>query len=621
MFKYEIWWNEQVNTRKNTIVIAINLIIISLLTGAFCLYRTIWPAPYMLSVILPILLLPAFITTVLATLVYFSIRRRQRALRGIEANLEQITHREDTSEALKDLEAVPVGASTPDSHRGWNRLLGILDEVSGQTQNSPCENTMGQFLCSYDSQRLLGLFDSLPDGIILTDSTGSLTLANRACEGLIGRPLGDIIGCSLVDIFDDPQAKKSLESLLDTSSPQADSYFNVTTGSESEKSILSVYCRRLAHISDKGDILVNIRDVTQQKIGEAGRDEFIAHVSHELRSPLTNIRAYAETLLADMLLDANAQKEAFNVINDETSRLIRLVNDILDLSRMETGSLNLEKGEVVLDRLVRQCVNDVKASAAAKKISLQTNYHPKLPNLNADREKLAVVLNNIISNAIKYTPEGGTVFIETNVDDNFVLIKVADTGLGIGPEDIDKTFKRANSFFDGELAVHVDFAYPFCQRLRELLLSAAEQVDTNVHDSGTYICMEGPQFSTRAESMLHRSWGAHLIGMTCMPEAKLAREAEICYALVALPTDYDCWKPHEGDQNKHALMKEIIGNLNTATKNAIALIRAALAQAGTLLESECEHHQALELGIWSDKIAVTNPTFYKLQMLIGKYFP
>ncbi len=199
--------------------------------------------------------------------------------------------------------------------------------------------------------------------------------------------------------------------------------------------------------------------------------------------------------------------------------------------------------------------------------------------------------------------------------------QIAPGHLVIPDQVIDKTFKRANSFFDGELAVHVDFAYPFCQRLRELLLSAAEQVDTNVHDGGTYICMEGPQFSTRAESMLHRSWGAHLIGMTCMPEAKLAREAEICYALVALPTDYDCWKPHEGDQNKHSLMKEIIGNLNTATKNAITLIRAALTRAGTLLESECEHHRALELGIWTDKNAITDPTFHKLQPLIGKYFP
>ena len=442
MFEYEIWRNEQVNTQNNTIVIAVNLIAVSLLAAAFCLYRTIWPAPYILSIILPILLLSVFITTVLAAFAYFSIWRRQRALRGIEANLERITHLDDAGEVLKDLEAVPVGASTFDSHRGWNRLLEILDEVSGQTQNLPCEKTLGQFLCSYDSQRLLGLFDSLPDGVILTDSAGSLTLANRACEGLIGRALGDIIGCSLVDLFGDPHAKKNLEALLDTSSPQADSSFDVTIGSEQEKTVLSVYCRRLAHAGDSGDVLVNIRDVTQQKVGEAGRDEFIAHVSHELRSPLTNIRAYAETLLADMLLDVNAQKEAFNVINDETSRLIRLVNDILDISRMETGSLTLEKGEVVLDRLVRQCVNDVKASAAAKKISLQTNFHPKLPNLNADREKLAVVLNNILSNAIKYTLEGGTVFIETNVDDNFVLIKVADTGLGIGPEDIDKIFEK-----------------------------------------------------------------------------------------------------------------------------------------------------------------------------------
>ena len=143
-----------------------------------------------------------------------------------------------------------------------------------------------------------------------------------------------------------------------------------------------------------------------------------------------------------MVLDERVQKEAFNVINEETSRLIRLVNDVLDLSRMETGSLQLDKGEVLLDRLISQCVNDIKALAGSKQITLQTNYHPKLPNLYADREKLAVVLNNILSNAVKYTPQGGTVFIETNVDERYVYIKVSDTGYGIAAEDINLIFDR-----------------------------------------------------------------------------------------------------------------------------------------------------------------------------------
>ena len=197
--------------------------------------------------------------------------------------------------------------------------------------------------------------------------------------------------------------------------------------------------------------------------------------------------------------------------------------------------------------------------------------------------------------------------------------EIAPRDLVIPDQVIDKTYKRQNSFFDGELAVHVDFAYPFCQRLRQLLLSAADEVDAKVHKMGTYVCMEGPQFSTRAESQLHQSWGGHLIGMTCMPEAKLAREAEICYALVALPTDYDCWREHKADVDKHDLLTEIIGNLQTASQHAIDLITRALTKAQVFLSEPCEHHKALELGIWTDKEHISEASREKLGLLIGKY--
>ena len=166
---------------------------------------------------------------------------------------------------------------------------------------------------------------------------------------------------------------------------------------------------------------------------------------------------------------------------------------------------------------------------------------------------------------------------------------------------IDKTFRRTPTFFDEGLAVHVEFAEPFCPELRSVLRKAAGEVRTKVHPRGTYVCMEGPAFSTVAESHMHRAWGGDVIGMTCMPEAKLEREAEIAYELVALATDYDCWKPHEPDVSKQALLEEIIGHLKAATANAIELLRVAIQMLASGALPKSPAHDALELAIWSDR--------------------
>ncbi len=183
---------------------------------------------------------------------------------------------------------------------------------------------------------------------------------------------------------------------------------------------------------------------------------------------------------------------------------------------------------------------------------------------------------------------------------------------------IDKTNRRDNTFYDQGLVAHVEFADPFCQTLRELLAKAGEKVATTIHHAGTYVCMEGPQFSTRAESNMHRQWGGDLIGMTCMPEAKLAREAEICYALVALPTDYDCWRPVKQGRAKDELLTEIIGNLKKATENAIALIHEALRIMDTSPRT-CACHDALKMAIWSDKNAIDPELRDRLEPLIGRH--
>jgi 5'-methylthioadenosine phosphorylase len=131
--------------------------------------------------------------------------------------------------------------------------------------------------------------------------------------------------------------------------------------------------------------------------------------------------------------------------------------------------------------------------------------------------------------------------------------------------------------------------------------------------------MEGPAFSTRAESEMHRIWGGDLIGMTVMPEARLAREAEIAYALVAIPTDYDCWKPAPADLDAHELVAEIIGNLKEATASAVELIRTAVKSFGRIAETPSPAHSALEIAVFSDRSLIAPEARTRLGLLLDKY--
>ena len=180
---------------------------------------------------------------------------------------------------------------------------------------------------------------------------------------------------------------------------------------------------------------------------------------------------------------------------------------------------------------------------------------------------------------------------------------------------IDKTFRRPNSFFDGFGAVHCEMSEPVCERLGSRLVDTAGDIDVRTHPKGTYVCMEGPQFSTRAESLMHRGWGGDLIGMTAMPEAKLAREAQICYALVGLVSDYDCWRPHENGKDKQTLLKEIVANLQTAADNYLSVIKAVLTGGDGLVCEDCRCRKSLDLAVWTDQDQIGLADKEKLKVL------
>jgi 5'-methylthioadenosine phosphorylase len=178
---------------------------------------------------------------------------------------------------------------------------------------------------------------------------------------------------------------------------------------------------------------------------------------------------------------------------------------------------------------------------------------------------------------------------------------------------IDRTRHRADTFFDADVVAHVMFADPVCAPLREVLVGAAREVGVKVHDGGTYLCMEGPLFSTRAESKLYRSWGVDVIGMTNLQEAKLAREAEISYATVAMATDFDCWHESHDDVSIDAILETMHRNVD----NARNLIRAAVPRLPRELACGCG--QALAHAIITDRERIPPAARERLGLLIDKY--
>ncbi|NOY08602.1 MAG: S-methyl-5'-thioadenosine phosphorylase [Spirochaetes bacterium] len=179
---------------------------------------------------------------------------------------------------------------------------------------------------------------------------------------------------------------------------------------------------------------------------------------------------------------------------------------------------------------------------------------------------------------------------------------------------IDRTKSRTNSYFGEGIVGHAEFAEPFCPGMREAVLKVLSRYKHPYHKKGTLVTMEGPLFSTRAESELHRSWKAHLIGMTALPEAKLAREAEICYATIAMVTDYDCWRKNEESVSVEMVIKVMENNVKAAKKILPDIIDTLKSR------KDCSCRHAAENAVMTDPLKIPYETRRKLSLFYGKYW-
>jgi signal transduction histidine kinase len=210
-------------------------------------------------------------------------------------------------------------------------------------------------------------------------------------------------------------------------------------GESGDRTVLRMSVRPMR--AEPAGAMVVIEDVTQQRVADESRNAFVAQATHELRTPLTNIRLYTETMV-DEPDDAAVRAKCLNVINTESRRLERIVGDMLSVSEIEAGALKLRSAEVRLEALFEELEADYKAQASDKEIALKFDLPPKMPLLEGDRDKLMLALHNLVGNALKYTPTGGKVTVRVLDEGAALRVDVADTGIGIKPEEHELVFER-----------------------------------------------------------------------------------------------------------------------------------------------------------------------------------
>jgi signal transduction histidine kinase len=240
--------------------------------------------------------------------------------------------------------------------------------------------------------------------------------------------------------LDDPKLLEGLQGALDKTLRRRTTV-EVDRGQQQRGGVLR-FTVRPARESDAARAVMIIEDITQQRVAERARYAFVAHATHELRTPLTNIRLYVESLVDEPDASPAERGQRLNVINQEVRRLENLVGDMLSVAEIESGAMRADRDDVPMAAIFETLHKDYQQQAADKSITLHFDLPPKLPTLQGDRAKLVQALHNLVGNAIKYTPEGGEVRVKAEWAKGQLVVDVADSGIGIGEEDLANLFQK-----------------------------------------------------------------------------------------------------------------------------------------------------------------------------------
>ncbi len=369
-----------------------------------------------------------------ALLLYLVLCRHLRAhVRPIEAVKDNL-HRYALG-IERELLALGLSDSMGETAHGWNQLIQQAARLEQQVSpGASPEDALSRF----ESRSLRRLLDRLPVGVVRVNNDRQVKYANACATQLLGGGADGIVGRPLEDVIGAESAEPLLEARPSGSQAHA---LDRRIGDEQHPMTIRLQMLRSAAGDDDEPVLF-VSDVSPLFESRRIQDSFLYHVTHELRTPLTNIQAYAETLSQPDFDDEQTRKECYNVIISETRRLSALIEDILSLSQLEIGKVRIEWNNIDIARLLREMVQDNLAAADEKQVELRLKLPPKVPPVRGDKKRLAVLLNNLIGNAIKYTRAGGGVEVVMVAQERCVEIAVSDTGIGIDPGDHERVFDK-----------------------------------------------------------------------------------------------------------------------------------------------------------------------------------
>lgn len=367
----------------------------------------------------------------------FWLQRAVRPLSAVESQLRRLA----LAPTVTDAALTPIRAHSAGGV-GWNRLL---QELQAKPHAGGLNERLTEAVQTLRQERADDVLNSLADGIAVTDQDGRISFANQSLAALLGEAaaIDSLRGQSVEDSlaldehdFDNP--------LLDPELWGRPVEHEVDRLRRGSRQVLRIarYPIRSADRATKAGHVWAVRDVTQQKLADEMRDQFLDHATHELRTPLSNIKAYAETLAMTEVLDVESQKEFCNTINAEATRLARFIDDLLSVSSMEAGSLALEKQNVDPERLFSEVVGKVRPQMDQKGITFEAIFPQKYPETRLDKDKINVALVNLLGNAAKYTPAGGHVRFEVKANERELRFEVEDSGIGISEEELPRIFDK-----------------------------------------------------------------------------------------------------------------------------------------------------------------------------------
>jgi len=320
----------------------------------------------------------------------------------------------------------------------WNKLLTERQSLQVSTAIRQVKEAVHERGGTADA--LAVAFNTIPYGMALVNDRMQVEHVNGAAAVFLQAERDQLLHADISKVIKDPRVTTAIRQAAQTGVSKR-AVVEAEQGTAVTSGVLRFTISPTRH-QDAHFALVTIEDVTQQRTAEAARNSFLAKAAHELRTPLTNIRLYVENALEHCEHDPVATGRCLNIMNEETQRLDRTVSEILSVSQIEAGSFELKRDDVNLEAMLKQLKADHEVQAQEKRIELEFNLPPKLPVLQADRDKIALALHNLLGNALKYTLEGGHVAVGVAVERGRLMVAVSDTGLGIAQEEWERVFEK-----------------------------------------------------------------------------------------------------------------------------------------------------------------------------------